>query len=483
MPVVTPHRREFDEVKALAYSLAGIELSDGRLDALIEKMSRRAAAVPGGSLADYLAQVTRGVATERQAFINLITVNKTDFFREPHHFAYLRRVVVARALARAKAGGPRQLRIWSSACSTGEEPYSIAMSLADLLPAAAGWDVKVLATDIDTDVLAFAERGRYARERGAGVPLGARRFLEPERESVVVTPEIRERVEFRPLNLLGTWPELPRFDVIFCRNVVIYFDRETQCRLFARLAQAMADDGLLFVGHSESLLGICDRLEPIGPTIHRLVPPGTRRTAAIPRLSTRMIPVVASPAPGAEPRTAPRSPPGSAPRSHRAPPHHELSPGSMAASAEPAIISAHVHASVAVCLFDPIAGVGGVNQFRLPRTDIPATSVRLGIHAMELLVNELMRLGAVRDRLVAKVFGHDPGGHTETFARAFLHTEGIPVAHARIGGALPLELHFLTSTGRALVRALPRTIDSEPAPPSAPPFAPRAGDGDVEVWS
>ncbi len=211
---------------------------------------------------------------ERVAFVNSITTNKTDFFRERHHFDFVRDVAIPEARQRAGSAAPG-LACWSAACSTGEEPYSLAMTVRDAVRAERRWRTTVLATDIDTEVLQRAGAGVYGAERTQGLAedLRQRHFLRGRgafEGSVRVRREVRELVTFRRLNLVSDgWPIQTQFDVIFCRNVIIYFTRETQRALFERMAHALAPHGYLMVGHSETLHWLADLFEPVGPTIYR----------------------------------------------------------------------------------------------------------------------------------------------------------------------------------------------------------------------
>ena len=195
---------------------------------------------------------------ERSRFINAVTTNKTAFFREPHHFEYLRRVWLPAIRIQAHRNGHRRIRIWSAGCSTGEEAYSIAMTVADGLPDLSEWDVRILASDIDTGALAVAQEATYGLDQlqsaAAQVP---RRYLLRLRSAglVRIIPRLRELITFRRINLVDEWPIRTTFDMIFVRNVVIYFDRPTKDRLFERLETVLKDDGTLILGHSESLIG------------------------------------------------------------------------------------------------------------------------------------------------------------------------------------------------------------------------------------
>ena len=240
--------RDFALVRQLIAEYAGIKLSLQKRNMVYNRLLRRLRARRAASFGDYLQLVQREGSDEREAFVNALTTNLTAFFREPHHFELL----AARAQAHARARG-KPLRCWSNACSTGEEAWSIAMVLRE-----ADCPGEVLGTDIDTDVLEAARNGVYRSERTAGLPLERlrRHFLRGTGANdglVNVRPELRGLVRFAQLNLQApTWPAQEKFDVIFCRNVVIYFDREFQKRLLARLADLLVPGGLLMVGHSES---------------------------------------------------------------------------------------------------------------------------------------------------------------------------------------------------------------------------------------
>jgi chemotaxis protein methyltransferase CheR len=206
--------------------------------------------------------------------VNAITTNKTDFFREPHHFEFLSAHVLPAIAARRVPGAVPRLRIWSAGCATGEEAYSIAMTLLDAPWPIAAWDVRVLASDINTDVLDRAATGAYERARLAGVEPGMLRrhwhAIPRQPHLLQVSAAARRLVTFRRINLSSdVWPIQTAFDVIFCRNVVIYFDRATQRAVLRRLADLLVPGGYLIVGHSESLLGHGLDLQYAGRTIYR----------------------------------------------------------------------------------------------------------------------------------------------------------------------------------------------------------------------
>jgi chemotaxis protein methyltransferase CheR len=259
---------DFGTVRELIAGYAGIKLSAHKRNMVYNRLLRRLRACRLGSFADYLRLVQADGSSEREAFVNALTTNLTAFFREPHHFELL----ATRAQARAKAHGGR-LRVWSNACSTGEEPWSIAMVLRE-----AGCAGDILATDIDTEVLHTAQAGVYRADRvEALTPERLKRhFLRGTGVNdglVSVRPELRTLVRFAQLNLQSpAWPVQERFDVVFCRNVVIYFDREFQKQLLARMAGLLVPGGMLVVGHSESFPAAHPGFRSCGRTAYERLP-------------------------------------------------------------------------------------------------------------------------------------------------------------------------------------------------------------------
>ena len=242
------NERDFGRARHMIDEYAGIKLSAQKRNMVYNRLLRRLRAHGVRSFGAYLDLVQADNAGERQAFVNALTTNLTAFFREPHHFELL----AARAALCSRQGQP-PLRVWSSACSTGEEAWSIAMVLRE-----AGCAADIRASDIDSEVLRTGNTGVYRSERVAGLaPVRLKKhFLRGTGDNdglVSVRPELRSMVRFFQLNLqLSEWPRQDRYDVIFCRNVVIYFDREAQKRLAARFADMLLPGGLLLVGHSES---------------------------------------------------------------------------------------------------------------------------------------------------------------------------------------------------------------------------------------
>jgi chemotaxis protein methyltransferase CheR len=261
---------DFTRIQKLVYDFAGIDLNQSKKNLVYNRLSKRIRFLGLSSFKHYLDHVEAQGETEFVQLINAITTNLTFFFRENHHFDYLASTVVPLLLQTNQA--KQKIRVWSAGCSTGEEPYSIAIALKESVPE--GWDVKVLATDLDTSVVETAMAGVYPLERLKGVSEARKKrwFLKGSgnREGwVKVKPELQKMIEFGQINLMNDWPIRDQVDVIFCRNVVIYFDKPTQSKLFNRYADLLPDHGHLFIGHSESLYKVCDRFTLIGQTIYK----------------------------------------------------------------------------------------------------------------------------------------------------------------------------------------------------------------------
>lgn len=263
---------DFSRVRAFVKRQSGIELGEAKRMLVYGRLARRLRHLGLQNFRTYMDLVEKGGSDEPKRMLNAITTNVTEFFRENHHFELLENRIIPELMVRNAKD--KRIRIWSAGCSTGEEPYSIAMVLAPHFPPGCAWDVKVLATDIDSDVLAHGVRGEYAAARIAKLPIELKRrgFLKgagANADLVRIKPEIQSFVTFRQLNLLDAWPMRGSFDLIFCRNVVIYFDSETKTKLVGRFLHVLSDTGYLFVGHSESLVGVQTGLRPVGPTAHQ----------------------------------------------------------------------------------------------------------------------------------------------------------------------------------------------------------------------
>jgi chemotaxis protein methyltransferase CheR len=276
--------REFQSFRTLVATHSGIALGPHKRALLQARLGRRLRTLGLTTFADYHRLLIEHdpQGEELVRFINAVTTNKTHFYREPHHFAYLAERWAPAMVGRASRGGERAVRIWSAGCSTGEEPYTIAMTVADALPHADGWSVRILASDIDTDVLERAAAGVYSIDAAGAIPPAVlkRHFLRGTGTStdlMRVRPSLRSLVAFRRINLLeDQWPSGASFDVIFCRNVLIYFDRPTQQRVIERLGACLKDDGVLVLGHSEGILGMTNGLRHVGHTIYRKEPGDAR---------------------------------------------------------------------------------------------------------------------------------------------------------------------------------------------------------------
>lgn len=262
----------FKALSALAYKEAGLVLSEKKSAMIRSRLRHRLRALNLDSLEDYCELVTSGnPAGERQKMISALTTNVTDFFRERHHFDFMRDHLVAKLKQKLAAGN--RVRIWSAGCSKGQEPYSIAFFLLEQDSIFSSGDCKILATDIDHEVLAIAQHGVY--EAGQLSNLDEEqieRFFTPHTgehdASFEVRQEVKNMIAFRELNLLEEWPMRGKFDIIFCRNVVIYFDNDTQAALWPKFASKLQPDGTIFVGHSERI--ISDRFATCGATTYAL---------------------------------------------------------------------------------------------------------------------------------------------------------------------------------------------------------------------
>ncbi len=274
------YQREFDftasdfaYIRQLLKQQAGISLSDAKEDLVYSRLAKRLRITDINSFADYCNQVKQD-PIEMGHLINALTTNLTAFFRENHHFEHLKNRVIPE-LVSAKATA-RKLRIWSAGCSSGQEPYSIAMALLESLPHPDLWDLRILASDLDSNMVETATQGVYPVDNLSGV--SSQRMQRWMRKGVGAntgmartSPELRALIKFRQLNLMDDWPMQAPFDLIFCRNVVIYFDKLTQQRLFDRFADQLTDGGWLYIGHSESLNSVSDRFQLMGKSIYRKI--------------------------------------------------------------------------------------------------------------------------------------------------------------------------------------------------------------------
>ncbi len=269
-------RQDFERFSRLVYEQCGIKLPAHKQSMLEARLRKRLRALGLASFEAYAELIFSGQAPEGELvrLIDVVTTNKTDFFREPAHFDFLTRTALPTLIDTSGAGLARPLRIWSAGCSTGKEPYTLAMVMSEFRASHPGFSFEILGTDISTDVLDKAVRGIYAAEKAEPIPLPLRRkYLlkarSPEQRQVRIVPELRSLVRFRRLNFLDADYGLREsFDVIFCRNVLIYFDRPTQERLLGRFADLLEPGNFLFLGHSETLLGLSLPLRQMAPSVY-----------------------------------------------------------------------------------------------------------------------------------------------------------------------------------------------------------------------
>ena len=270
---------EFRQLRDFIYAHTGIALSEHKRALIYARLARRLRHHRLASLSEYYALLTERdpEGEELVEMINCITTNKTEFFREPHHFRFLTERAFPQIRRARPLTGSRRVRLWSAGTATGEEAYTLAITVREAFPLDESWDIRILATDIDTRVLAHAERGEYAAEQAARIPapLLSRYFYTGEGGNtgfVRAKPVLKDLIRFRRLNLMdGTWPMRGPFDVILCRNVIIYFDRPTQRRVVERLTQLLRPEGYLMLGHSESLLDAGSRLRHVSQSVYQCV--------------------------------------------------------------------------------------------------------------------------------------------------------------------------------------------------------------------
>jgi chemotaxis protein methyltransferase CheR len=262
---------QFLQIRQLVYRLCGINLIPGKEELVKSRLAKRLRALGLSGFEQYLQYVERDKSRQELAsMIDALTTNKTSFFREAQHFDYLRHQVLP-GIKKMKEG--RRLRIWSAGCSSGEEPYSIALVLREEIPDIDRWDARILATDISTKMLAKAREAIYGQEELREVPasLLQKYFtcirIKPPR-SYQVKDNVRALIRFSALNLMAAWPMKGPFQVIFCRNVMIYFDKQTQQELVNRFGELLEPGGHLFLGHSESLTGSAHAFRYVQPAVY-----------------------------------------------------------------------------------------------------------------------------------------------------------------------------------------------------------------------
>ncbi|HQT63333.1 MAG: chemotaxis protein [Acidocella sp. 20-57-95] len=257
--------RDFAKIASIMHRDTGIALLESKANLVYSRLAKRLRLLGLKSFEEYCHLIEQQSGTngnERDAMIAALTTNVTRFFREPHHFEHLTKNIVPYMVTEAKLG--KAVRIWSAACSSGQEPYSIALSILSVFPEANQYDLKILATDIDPNMIAHGIEAVYDSETVQAIPthLRQRYFSTAPKSSgsMVASAELRGLVTFRKLNLIGDWPIHGKFHAIFCRNVVIYFDQATQNKLWARMVPMLTPGGVLYIGHSERVAGPAEAL-------------------------------------------------------------------------------------------------------------------------------------------------------------------------------------------------------------------------------
>ncbi|MBD2858135.1 protein-glutamate O-methyltransferase CheR [Spongiibacter sp. KMU-158] len=260
-------KRDFERLRKLVYEHTGINLSEEKQQLTYGRFAKRLRALKISDFSDYIDLIDNGDEDEMDHFVSAITTNFTSFFRESHHFDFLAQEVQRIGMK------SRRIRIWSAGCSSGEEPYSIAISILNAIPDAINWDLKILATDLDKKMVEKASAGIYDAERISGLPEQIKKgwFRKGRGDNagkVQVAKEARSLITFKDLNLLHDWPVKGPFDIIFCRNVVIYFDKGVQRTLFSKFSAKQRSGGKLIIGHSENLANVSNDYKLIGRTIY-----------------------------------------------------------------------------------------------------------------------------------------------------------------------------------------------------------------------
>lgn len=264
---------DYEFLARLLKEKTGIDLGPTKQNMVYARLAKRLRKLNIDSFREYCDFIAgpQGV-DELGATLNALTTNLTKFFRENHHFEHLGNQALSEIRARNTTAA-KKLRIWSAGCSSGEEPYSIAITLRSAMPDIAQWDARILATDIDTEMVRRGSEGIYPVNSMESIPndIRHRYFDQHGADKVRVKADVRQMISFKHLNLMAHWPMKGPFDAIFCRNVVIYFDKDTQRVLFDRYANLLVPGGFLYIGHSENLFGITERFKLLGRNVHRKI--------------------------------------------------------------------------------------------------------------------------------------------------------------------------------------------------------------------
>jgi len=267
--------REFQLFQEIIYRETGIHMSDKKKKLVVARLSKRLRALNLRTFTEYYNYLKKSPQADGEIvnLINRITTNKTDFFRERHHFDFLLRELYPGMIEESRTTGIRRLRIWSAGCSSGEEPYTLAMVALEAFKAQRGWDIKVLATDLDTEMLQKAIAGIYPTQSVSPVPKDyLHKYFLRKGENYEANNALKSMIAFRRLNLMDeTFPMKFPFDIIFCRNVIIYFDTKTKEELLNKFYRHLKPKGYMFIGHSESLMHMKDRFRYLKHTIYQKV--------------------------------------------------------------------------------------------------------------------------------------------------------------------------------------------------------------------
>ena len=446
---------DFATIRALIGERTGINLGDSRKSLVYARLGRRLRALDLTRFSEYIDYLKK-TNNEAEQFVNSITTNLTSFFREAFQLDAFADVQLPEAI-RAHTQD-RCLRIWSAGCSTGQEPYTLGILVNEVLGDLTGWDIKILATDLDTQVLAKARKGLYPGESiDTMTPARVKRWFTPAggalSDDVQISPELQQLVSFKELNFMEDWPFRGPFDIIFCRNVLIYFDKPTQMWVIDRFGEMLREGGHLVIGHSETLRGRrSDQYQPCGRNVYR-------------RAGASKLEAAGSPA-----RQQPRPLHGfdhldrywDAELEHYA---TKIKPGEYYVTRDDEVIVTVVGCCVAVCVRDPVAQVGGMNHFLLPigkSGGLDSYASSHGMFAMEELVNEILRLGRHKHRLEVKLFGgaglttalQRVGEANADFAKRFLVEESLASRGGDLGGKVARKICYYPRTGRVQLKKL-----------------------------
>lgn len=266
--------QHFYELKELIYQEAGIALSEAKRQMMYSRLARRLRALKMQTFDEYCRLLKAEPEKEMTEFVNAITTNLTYFYRENHHFEFLENKLIP--FWKKQRSQSKKIRIWSAGCSSGEEPYSLAIVLKEQFTDSSGWDIKILATDLDTAILDRAKKGVYLEDALEKVPQNRqkkwfKRGSGANQGKVMVSSKLKDMIAFKQLNLFGSWPMKGKFDLIICRNVLIYFDKESQGQIIRNFNQLLPNDGWLFVGHSENITNLCDDLQLQNKSMYKKV--------------------------------------------------------------------------------------------------------------------------------------------------------------------------------------------------------------------